>query len=448
MTIAGSDSSGGAGIQADLKTFAAYGIFGKTVITSITAQNTSRVVETHHQSAEVVMQQLRAVLEEGRPLAAKTGMLGDDDLVIVIARLLKRHKIRNLVVDPVFRSTSGKALLTWRGVQALRKWLLPLAVLVTPNIAEAKVLADRDIKSSGDRLKAAKAILKTGVKNVLITGGHLKGKPEDFFYDGKKVLLFESKRILKKNVHGTGCVFSAAVASGLALGKDLVSSIETAKGFINASIAGALSTGEGTLCADPLAQFYKDRDRYPLLQRTLNAAETLRKERIGFLVPEVQSNIGFALKGAQDRGDVVGFPGRIMKMEQDILIPVHPRFGGSRHVADIVLTVMRFDPDKRAVMNIKYSKTLVKVCRKLKFKIASFDRAGEPKGVRKVEGSSLEWGTEKAILEYGSVPDIIFDRGGMGKEEMIRVIASDVEDLVQRILKIQRLFKKMDGKRG
>ena len=130
------------------------------------------------------------------------------------------------------------------------------------------------------------------------------------------------------------------------------------------------------------------------------------------------------------------------------MIPVHPRFGGSRHVADIVLTVMRFDPDKRAVMNIKYSETLVKVCRKLKFKIASFDRAGEPKGVRKVEGSSLEWGTEKAILEYGSVPDIIFDRGGMGKEEMIRVIASDVEDLVQRILKIQRLFKKMDGKRG
>ena len=180
MTIAGSDSSGGAGIQADLKTFAAYGIFGKTVITSITAQNTSRVVETHHQPAEVVMQQLRAVLEEGRPLAAKSGMLCDDDLVIVIARLLKRHKIRNLVVDPVFRSTSGKALLTWRGVQALRKWMLPLAVLVTPNIAEAKVLADRDIKSSGDRLKAAKAILKTGVKNVLITGGHLKGKPEDF----------------------------------------------------------------------------------------------------------------------------------------------------------------------------------------------------------------------------------------------------------------------------
>ena len=139
---------------------------------------------------------------------------------------------------------------------------------------------------------------------------------------------------------------------------------------------------------------------------------------------------------------MIGVPGRIVKHGSDIVTLAPPRFGGSRHVADIVLTAMRYDPSKRAVMNIKYTDELIRICRRLRFKIASFDRAKEPKRVRAKEGSSLEWGTDTAIRQTGFVPDIIFDRGGMGKEEMIRVIAEDVESLVGKILSIHRLYNK------
>ena len=160
------------------------------------------------------------------------------------------------------------------------------------------------------------------------------------------------------------------------------------------------------------------------------------------MVPEVQTNIGLALSGAKCHADVLAIPGRVIKNGEDIFTGAEPKFGGSRHVANIVLTVMRHDPEKRAVMNIKYTDELLKICRSLKFKISSFDRADEPKKVRVREGSSLEWGTQKALTEYGSVPDIIYDLGGIRKEEMIRVIAEDIESLTDKILKIHRLYKK------
>jgi hydroxymethylpyrimidine/phosphomethylpyrimidine kinase len=172
------------------------------------------------------------------------------------------------------------------------------------------------------------------------------------------------------------------------------------------------------------------------------ALEIFKKERIGNLVPEVQTNIGLGLSNAKRHEDVLAIPGRVIKNGEDIFTGSRPQFGGSRHVANIVLTVMQHDPEMRAVINIKYTDALLRICKKLKFKIASFDRAKEPKKVRVREGSSLEWGTEKAITGYGSVPDIIYDLGGIRKEEMIRVIAEDMESLVEKVLAIHRLYKK------
>lgn len=178
-------------------------------------------------------------------------------------------------------------------------------------------------------------------------------------------------------------------------------------------------------------------------QRVLRAVEILKDGCIGGLIPEVQSNIGFGLENALTVGDVIGFPARIVKCGENIVIPSPPCFGGSRHVADIVLTVMQFDSSKRAVMNIKYNADLIKVCKSLKFSLASFDRAKEPKKIRSLEGSSLEWGTAFSIRKCGFVPDIIYDKGGMQKEEMIRVIADDIESLVEKILKIHRRYLKI-----
>ena len=167
-----------------------------------------------------------------------------------------------------------------------------------------------------------------------------------------------------------------------------------------------------------------------------------KEERIGQLIPEVQTNIGLALNNAKIHEDVLAIPGRMIKNSDDVFTGAEPKFGGSRHVANIVLTTMRQNPEKRAVMNIKYTDALLEICRRLRFKIASFDRADEPKKIRVREGSSLEWGTHKALLDYGSVPDIIYDLGGIRKEEMIRVIAEDMESLTKKILAIHRLYKK------
>jgi len=439
LTIAGSDPSGGAGIQADLKTFSAHGIFGQSVITALTSQNSLGVVATDAIADAVVDRQLQAVFADTKPQAVKTGMLGNEAIVETVAKALKRHRVRNLIVDPVIRSSSGKSLLTaTKGVQVLQERLLPLALCVTPNIKEAEVLSGVKIKSPADRLKAARAILKLGVKSVLITGGHLRGQPEDFFYDGGRPWLLASPRLVNEDVHGTGCVLSAAITAGLAGGKKLRDAISDAKAFISDAILGRVQAGKGTACVDPMVSLYQDRERLELLQKVTAAIDELKSAQIGDLIPEVQSNLAVGLKAARGYQDIVGIPGRIIKLGPDIVTLSPPQFAGSRHVADIVLTAMAHDPSKRAVMNIKYSDQLIKACKRLKFTIGSFDRAKEPKRVKELEGSSLEWGTDTAIKKCGFVPDIIFDLGGIGKEEMIRVIAEDIESLVEKILKIRR----------
>jgi len=442
LTIAGSDSSGGAGIQADIKTISAHELFATSVITSITAQNSKGVHATFDLSPEEVEAQLKAVLEDAKPAAVKTGMLGNEVLVECIARQLKRARIKNLVVDPVIKSSSRKTLLSRKGVEMLKEKLLPLALLVTPNIPEAEILSGVRITQPQDRLKAAKAICKLGARNVLIKGGHAKNNADDFFFDGKHSLVFESERLSPSGLHGTGCVLSAALASGLAQGLDLPTAIRHAKGFIGNAIVHGVLTGKGVGSVDPLAILSRSRKRFELLQSVSAVVAVLKENQIGDLIPEVQSNIGVGLPGAQSAEDVVAIPGRIVKNGRDIFTVAQPQFGASQHVAKIVLTAMRFDPSQRAVMNIKFTSSLLKTCQRLGFKIASFSRADEPKTVKQLEGSSLEWGTHYAITKNGFVPDIIYDLGGQGKEEMIRVIADDVEALMDKVLKIHRRARK------
>ncbi|MCZ6541200.1 MAG: bifunctional hydroxymethylpyrimidine kinase/phosphomethylpyrimidine kinase [Nitrospinae bacterium] len=438
LTIAGSDPSGGAGIQADIKTISAHELFATSVITSITAQNSKGVQATFDLSLEEVEAQLKAVLEDAKPAAVKTGMLGNEALVECVARRLKKARIKNLVVDPVIKSSSGRTLLSKKGVTALKEKLLPLALLVTPNLPEAEILSGVRIARPQDRLKAAKAICKLGVRNVLIKGGHSKKNADDFYYDGKRVEVFEGKRIGKGDWHGTGCVLSAAIASGLVLGLSLSAAIQRAKGWVTAGITGGVGTGNGSGSVNPMAYVFASQKRFQVIQGLSAAVEMLKQNRIGMLIPEVQSNIGVGLPDALGTEDVAAIPGRIVKNGNDIFTVAAPQFGASQHVAKIVLTAMQFDPTIRAVMNIKFTDPILKACRKLKFKIASFDRAKEPKNVKQQEGSSLEWGTHKAITDCGTVPDIIYDLGGQGKEEMIRVLACDIGELVDKVLRIHR----------
>lgn len=246
LTIAGSDSSGGAGIQADLKTFAALGVYGTSVITAVTAQNTTGVVEAGVLSADLVTAQIEAVSGDIQIHSVKTGMLGDAAVVEAVAAAVKDLELPLLVVDPVLASTSGTRLLDDDGLQVLCAELLPLAHVVTPNVPEAEVLSGKRIKSDDDVMEAARRIHDLGASAVIVTGGHRgAGEVMDVLFDGHTFSQFIVPRVEVTDVHGTGCAFAAAVAAHLALGYSLSDAASGAQQFVSEAIARSLAIGRG-----------------------------------------------------------------------------------------------------------------------------------------------------------------------------------------------------------
>jgi hydroxymethylpyrimidine/phosphomethylpyrimidine kinase len=245
LTIAGSDSSGGAGVQADLKTFSAYRVFGMSVITAVTAQNSLGVQAVEWLPPSLVARQLASVLEDLGTDAAKCGMLGSAAIVEAVAAGLRAHPVERLVVDPVMAATSGDALLEPDAVGKVTSSLLPLALVVTPNLPEAEALAGMPVSNRADMEEAARRIHKLGPRNVLVKGGHLKGAAVDLLYNGREFTAFQAPRIESDNTHGTGCTFSAAIAAGLAQGRPLVEAIRDAKAYVTRAIREGFSVGSG-----------------------------------------------------------------------------------------------------------------------------------------------------------------------------------------------------------
>lgn len=247
LTVAGSDCSGGAGIQADLKTMTALGVYGMSVVTSLTVQNTTGVYAIADASPEFVSQQLDAVFCDIRPDAVKIGMVSNAENIKTIEKKLKEYKVENIVVDPVMVSTSRCRLLAAEAEDNLVKLLLPLATLITPNIPEAEVLSGMQIRSKETMYKAAKIIASKNVKNVLIKGGHLEDCADDLLYCWNgRIYWFEAKRIDNPNTHGTGCTLSSAIACGLAEGMALDKSIAFAKEYLTGALSANLNLGKGS----------------------------------------------------------------------------------------------------------------------------------------------------------------------------------------------------------
>ncbi len=245
LTIAGSDSSGGAGIQADLATFAAFKVYGASVITALTAQNTTGVRAIFEVSPDFVVRQLDAVLDDLEVGAAKTGMLAGTAIIETLADRLRAHPLRHLVVDPVMVAASGDLLLDPAATASMRNLMLPLATLLTPNLREAEVLTGRAVTTVAEMRDAARALIDLGARAVLVKGGHLGGKATDVFFDGHRLREFVAARIQSRNTHGTGCTLSAAITAGLALGNELEAAIGTAKNYITAAIRTAPDIGHG-----------------------------------------------------------------------------------------------------------------------------------------------------------------------------------------------------------
>jgi hydroxymethylpyrimidine kinase / phosphomethylpyrimidine kinase / thiamine-phosphate diphosphorylase len=343
--------------------------------------------------------------------------------------------VENVVVDPVMISKSGASLLKKEAREALTERLIPLAFVVTPNLSEAAVLTGLRVRSLEEMKKAARRIHQLGARHVVVKGGHLKGMAIDVLYDGKRYYEIEGPRIETRNTHGTGCTFASAIATLLARGETIEKAVKKAKTFITMAIQSGLSLGKGTGPTNPFAYVLREMERYRVIQELKTAADLLKKENVGHLIPEVSSNLGYALPVAEGAEDVAAFPGRIIRWKDSVAISGDPEFGASRHVASIILTVMKFDAEFASAMNIRYSKENVARLKKSGFLVGHFDRRLEPKRLKEREGSSLEWGVGEVLRRSKRVPDFIYDEGDVGKEPMIRVLGRNPMDVVQKILK-------------
>ncbi|TCT16260.1 hydroxymethylpyrimidine/phosphomethylpyrimidine kinase [Natranaerovirga pectinivora] len=257
LTIAGSDTCGGAGIQADLKTFSAHGVYGMSVITAVTAQNTQGVFGVLDVTVDIIEKQIDAIFDDIDVDAVKIGMVSQTDTIKTIASTLKKYSTKNIVLDPVMISKSGYDLLKPEAKEALISELIPLATIITPNAPEAEVITGIKIESIQDMEEAAKKIYDLGVENVLVKGGHLSLESKeaiDVLYNGQDFRYYKSPIIETKNTHGTGCTLSSAIASNLALGNNIERSVELAKSYITIAIENSFSIGKGV---GPTHHFYE-----------------------------------------------------------------------------------------------------------------------------------------------------------------------------------------------
>ncbi len=253
LTIAGSDSSGGAGIQGDLKTFAANGVYGMSVITAITAQNTQGVIAIEDISCELIQKQIEAIFEDLQVDAVKIGMVSRSETINIVSNQLKKYHAANIVVDPVMVSKSGFHLLQPNAVNALIEHLFPLATIVTPNIPEAEFITGVKIRNIIDMEAAAAGIHRLGPKKVLLKGGHLEDQATDILFDGDKCQRFKGERVFTKHTHGTGCTLAAAITANLAKGMELPVAIKLAKEYLTIAISHSLAIGKGV---GPTNHFY------------------------------------------------------------------------------------------------------------------------------------------------------------------------------------------------
>ncbi len=436
LTIAGSDSGGGAGIQADLKTITVLGGYGMSVITALTAQNTLGVQGVHPVPIAFIAQQLDSVLSDIGADAAKTGMLANPEIVRAVAEGIKKYDVQPLVVDPVMVATSGDPLLSDDAVETLKQDLLPLADLVTPNLSEAGILSGFPVTNMEEMKESARQIHTLGPRSVLIKGGHIEGDTVDLLFDGESFQTYRATRINRPTTHGTGCTLSAALATFLAQGLPMAEAAGQAKRFVTRAIAEGLEIGSGHGPTNPYAHIMALRERETVLQDLGKAMDLLTRHPLGGLIPEVRSNLVYALPGALDYQEVAGVPGRISQVGDQVLVSRQPAFGATRHMARVVLAAMQYDPGYRSAMNIRHGADILDTCKKLGLHMASFDRRDETQEVKEREGSSLEWGTHRALEGLHVMPDLVFDNGDVGKEPMIRVLGKDPMAVVEKVIRI------------
>ncbi len=438
LSIAGSDSGGGAGIQIDLKTFAALGVHGMTAVTVITAQNTMGVIAIQGVEPSIIKAQIDAVVMDIGVDTVKTGMLHSADVIEAVAEKIEEHGLP-AVVDPVMVASSGFELLEPEAKMSLVDRLLPLAILLTPNLHEAEILSGIEIKSLDDAKEAAEKIAALGPKAVLVKGYINLDKAVDVLYSEGEFTILEAPLHDTVNTHGTGCSLSSAIAAQIAKGDGVVEAVKKAKMFVNRGIKYGLDIGEGPGPLNPMADLYNEAERFAVIEE-LREAVAMVEANPGMrdLLAECQMNIGLALSYAVDSSDVAAVDGRLTRQMYGVRSAGCLRFGASRHIANTILAVMEFDKRKRAALNLRYSTEIVEACKAVGLKVSYYDRREEPEEVKMMEGMTTKWGVGEAVNRVGEAPDVIYHLGDWGKEPMVVLVgetATQVADWSIQVMK-------------
>lgn len=423
LTIAGSDSIGGAGIQADVKAMAAVGVHAASVITAVTAQNTQGVAGILPLDTDFIQDQLMAVLRDSDVKAVKTGMLYSVEIVETVADILEDREMP-LIVDPVMISGTGHSLSDDDLPRAIRKRLLPICDLVTPNKDEAEVLAKMKIRNRDDITLACELIGKEG-EAVLLKGGHFGSSTvTDYLYLSSEFNTMEYPR-LKKSGHGSGCVLSSYITASMAKGLDIANAVMKSRALIQESIATQYDVGKGIQVVNPIVRMKGETERFKVLDALDAAAGKIVDSVPEEFIPRTGMNIALALEEAAGPEEIAAIDRRI-RVHNGNLVCGQAKFGAAEHLSYVLLAVMKQDPAMRAVASIAYSKDVLSIMEEVGLSVVTSN----------MQMDRVYEGTEDAIRKAGKVPDAICDKAG--KNRMVRIIGRDEKDVMSKLESILR----------
>ncbi len=425
LTVAGSDSVGGAGIQADVKAMAAVGVHAATVITAVTAQNTCQVGQIYPMPVEMIKAQLEAVLSDCDVRAVKTGMLYSAEIVGTVADILEDHQAP-LIVDPVMVATVGTRLYDEGFVRALREKLLPLCELITPNLHEAEVLSNMRIRSEDDVSYACEAIGKEGT-SVLLKGGHMDGREVvDYLYLSSEIMKIRNPRLAEAG-HGSGCVLSSFITANMANGLDLVNAVLEARKMEQEAVATQYRIGKGVMVVNPNVTVAKKDDTAVFtLQNELDAgvAQVLRLLPTE-LVPRNGLNMAYAMADAKGPEEIAAVERRITVHNGSLVRGGPIRFGAAEHMSYVLLEIMRTNPEVRCMMNIASTEALLDDFRRAGLTVAKLERK---------EGASIAAMTGTAIGQSKThFPDIIADVGSRRSDKTLNLFGRNPQDVLKKL---------------
>ena len=431
LTIGGSDSGGGAGIQADLKTFSVLGLHGTCAITAITAQNTLGVQQVFGLEPDTIRAQLNSITSDFSVAYAKTGMLDTAENVEIVAEHLRKAKIP-FVLDPVIEAEAGGRLLKPEALNAIKERLIPLARVVTPNIFEAEALTGIRVRDMDSANLAAYNILDLGPGAVIIKGGHLDCI--DLLLEGEEIHHLPGKRVDGQN-HGVGCTYSAALTSFLALDFSLKEAAKKAKRFAEESLRGSMLIGKGVGPVNQVASLHEEANRFRVLCDMQKALDLIRDESGFFeVIPEQGANLGMAIPEATLSGDIAALDGKLVKFGKQVRQSGCIRFGANSHLARIILAAMSFDGNARAVMNLKIE--ALPDCIVKGLVTTEIDWNPKPSGKA---SNILRIGTSKDTTSV--LPDVIYEKDQMGKDHKYWLLGCSATQVAHKAVRFAGLLR-------